>query len=139
MAEFCGEWELVNSDDNFDNYMKVVGESILVLNVSSITRKSTSTIYSGCHSMEPVSLLTAYLSTWRPPCGHISCAPLAASSRIDRGYHNLTKAISFWPFLRLPFPRTYQVVNCSHKQPTWSTLVGGRCGLVVKAESTPRA
>jgi len=25
MADFCGEWELVSSDDNFDNYMKVVG------------------------------------------------------------------------------------------------------------------
>ena len=30
-------------------------------------------------------------------------ASMAASSRIDRGYHNLSKTISFWPFLRVTF------------------------------------
>ena len=34
------------------------------------------------HSMEPV---TTYLSTWKPPCRPMSFAPIAASSKIDRG------------------------------------------------------
>ena len=33
----------------------------------------------------------------------MSFAPMAASSRIDRGDHNLSKTNSFWPFLRVTF------------------------------------
>ena len=36
-------------------------------------------------STEPVTLPTFGLSTWRPPWGHMSFAPMAASSRINRG------------------------------------------------------
>ena len=43
--------------------------SFILLNVSSVTRKSTFTIFSGGHYMEDVTLITAYLSTWRPPWG----------------------------------------------------------------------
>ena len=35
----------------------------------------------------------------KAPLGHMCFAPMAASSRIDRGYHNVSKTISFWPFL----------------------------------------
>ena len=45
------------------------------------------------HCMEPVTTVTTYLSTWRQPCGPMSLAPMAASSRIDRGCHNLSKTI----------------------------------------------
>ena len=53
------------------------------------------------HSTEPVTWQTVCLSTWRPPWGPMSFAPMAASSRIDRGYHNLSKTISFRPFFRV--------------------------------------
>ena len=33
--------------------------------------------------------------------GTMSFAPLAARSRIYRGYHYLSKTISFWPYLRV--------------------------------------
>ena len=52
---------------------------------------------------ERVTSVTASLSTWRPLWGPMSLAPMAASSRIDRGYHNLSKTISFWPFFRVTF------------------------------------
>ena len=55
-------------------------------------------------STERVTSVTASLATWRPPCGPMSFAPMAASSRIDRGYHSLSKSISFWPFFRLTLP-----------------------------------
>ena len=42
------------------------------------------------------------LSTWRSPWGPISLDHMAASSRIDRGCHKLTK-ISFWRFFRVTF------------------------------------
>ena len=48
-------------------------------------------------------LVTASLSAWRPPCGRMSFAPVAVTSRIDRGYHNLSKTISFWLFFRVTF------------------------------------
>ena len=35
---------------------------------------------------------------------------MAASRRIDRGYHNLSKTISFRPFSRLTFPWTDTIV-----------------------------
>ena len=42
----------------------------------------------------------------------MSFAAMAASSRIDRGYHNLSKTISFQLFFRLTFPWTepYEVL-----------------------------
>ena len=60
-------------------------------------------------STEPVTLPTFGLSTWRPPWGPMSFAPMAASSRIDMGYHNLSKTISFWPFFWLTFKWTHPV------------------------------
>ena len=45
------------------------------------------------------------LSTWRPPWGPMSFAPMAMSSMIDRGYHNLSKThfgrFSGWLFCGL--------------------------------------
>ena len=38
-----------------------------------------------CKSTEPVTSVTASLSTLRPPCGPMGFAYMAASSRIDRG------------------------------------------------------
>ena len=52
--------------------------------------------------MEPVTSETAYLSSWIPPYGPMSFAPMAASSRIDGGDNNLSKTI-IWPFLRFTF------------------------------------
>ena len=43
------------------------------------------------HSMEACHVSNPFLPTWMPPCGPMSFAPMAASSRIDRGYHNLSK------------------------------------------------
>ena len=53
------------------------------------------------HSMEPVTTITAYLLTRMPPCGPMSFATMAASSRICRGYHTCQK--QFWLFFRLTF------------------------------------
>ena len=47
--------------------------------------------------------VTSFLSTWRPPCGPMSFAPMAASSRMDRGYHYLSKTILFRLFFWLTF------------------------------------
>ena len=55
------------------------------------------------HSTEPVTTVTTFLPTWRPPCGPMIFAPMAASSKMDRGYHNLSKTISFRLFFMLTF------------------------------------
>ena len=54
--------------------------------------------------MEPVTWETFCLSTWRPTWGPMNFTPIAANSRIDRGDDNLSKTITFGPFLRLTFP-----------------------------------
>ena len=51
-------------------------------------------------STEPVTSQTFF---YRPePMEPMRFAPMAVSSRVDRGYHNMSK-ISFWPFFRLTF------------------------------------
>ena len=57
------------------------------------------TFYYLGHSTESVMPLTAYLSTCRSPWEPMSFAPMAESSRLDRGIDN----ISFWPGFRLTF------------------------------------
>ena len=49
-------------------------------------------------------------------------APMAASSRIDRGYHNLSKTISFRLFFRLTFPWT-DAPDCTTQFFNWSPLL----------------
>ena len=89
--------------------MVILLQSILVYSTGSSTSYSIYivSILHFCfllgHAMEPFTLLTAYLSTWGPPWGPMSFAPLAMCSRIDRGYHNLLKTISFWPFFQVDF------------------------------------
>ena len=76
------------------------------------------------NTTEPVSVIQGrpYLSTWRPPRGPLSFAPMmAASSRIDRGHGTPVKNISFWLLFRLTFP--------------WSDLAGQ----MPNAESTDRS
>ena len=48
-------------------------------------------------STERVTSVAASLTTWMPPWGttSMSFAPMAVSSRIGRGYHNLSITISF--------------------------------------------
>ena len=58
-------------------------------------------------STAPGMWQTFCLSTWRPPLGPMSFAPMAVSSKIDRVYHNLSKSISFWPFFWLTFKWTH--------------------------------
>ena len=53
------------------------------------------------HSMEPVTTVTTFLSTWRSPWRPMIFAPMVAISRMDKGYHNLSKTISFRLFFRL--------------------------------------
>ena len=48
-------------------------------------------------------LQTFCLSTWRPPWRPMSFAPMAARSKVERGYHNPSKTISFWPVFRMTF------------------------------------
>ena len=49
-------------------------------------------------STKPVTLPTFVLLTWRPPWGPMNFAPMATSSRIDRGHvytcQNLILAVS---------------------------------------------
>ena len=61
-------------------------------------------------SMEPLTLPTFDLSTLRPPWGPMRFAPMAASSRIDKVYHNLSKTILFWPFFWLTFKWTHPIL-----------------------------
>ena len=54
--------------------------------------------------MEDCHVNNPFLPTWRPPCEPMIFAPMAAAnSRIDSGYHNLSKAIFNWQIFWLTF------------------------------------
>ena len=73
-------------------------------------------------STDPVSLPTFGLSTWMPPWGSMSFAPMLASNRIDREHVHLSKTISFWPFFWLTFKWTHPYTLLqSRDHATWFT------------------
>ena len=53
--------------------------------------------------MEPVTSLTAYLSTWSPLLGPMSLTPMALSGRLVIGDDYLSKMSYFGKFLRFTF------------------------------------
>ena len=53
--------------------------SFKILQITQLTVNHSAILWSQLRNV------TSFLSTWRPPCGPMSFAPMAASSRMDRG------------------------------------------------------
>ena len=63
-------------------------------------------------STEPVTWQTFCLSTWRPPWGPMSFAPMAASSMIDRNVVSRHKLSPIGSFCELTFPWNDPIYWC---------------------------